>query len=161
MCAFAVVVTACGGTQTSQGTATPSTSPSPSAGGLAPPDLVGTYATTLKTSDYPPSPHPELVDSSSDWTITISNSGAPGGGPALTIRNGKKGPLDTISFSAQGKELLLHRVACPSNENASYEEMYSYQLTGSMLTFSTIRDQCSDHVLQTILTSEPWNKTGS
>ena len=61
--------------------------------------LLGTYTMSLTASDLPPSPAPELTDHAEHWTMKITTSGAPAGGPAP---GASAGPI-----------LRTHRVTLP------------------------------------------------
>src|SRR5689334_3497197 len=52
-----------------------------------PATLVGRYTTTLRRSDLPADPPPELTHGSSTWHLTVAPSGGIGNGPAVTIAN--------------------------------------------------------------------------
>ena len=83
------------------------------------------------------------------------------GGRAFSISNAKLGELQTSAFGVQGTDILLHNEECAAGGTERfYENEYSYTLAGKTLTFTTVKNQCRDHVAQTILTSEPWTKTG-
>ena len=75
-------------------------------------DLVGTYAMTLKPSDVPPNPPPELTDRAEKWTLKVANSGHPNGGRAFTIINDQLGKLESSNFGVVGDRILLHKEEC-------------------------------------------------
>src|SRR4051794_27086208 len=98
-----VVVAACGGGGDS------SSSTAGASGGPPPANLVGTYKTTLKSSDLPPNPPPELTDGSNSWTIKIANKGGVNNGPVLVIANANDrfGTLEGSTLSVAGNTLFL------------------------------------------------------
>jgi hypothetical protein len=151
--ALALLAAACG-----------SSTPSKQAHRGTPSNLLGTYTATLKASDLPAKPPPELTDGSRTWKRAIADSGGVGGGRAFTIANASAGPgesLESSSFGVQGNSIVLHDEECDSSGTAAlYENTYSYELTGRTLEFKTISNHCNDRVAQTILTSEPWKRTG-
>ena len=126
-----------------------------------PPALVGTYTTALKKSDLPPNPPPELTNHAKRWQLRIATTGGPAGGPAFTIINPSPtlGALESPSLSVTGSTVALHREECAAN-NSTVDSFYTYKLSGKQLTFTTVKNGCADKVAETILTSEPWLKTG-
>jgi hypothetical protein len=125
----------------------------------APSELLGTYTTTLKQSDLPANPPPELTDGTPKWELTIANSGGIDDGPVFGIAKAKLGSLEGPSFSVSGDRITLHREECDASGDARfYENEYSFELKGKSLTFSEIKNRCPDKVALTILTSRPWTK---
>ena len=121
--------------------------------------LVGTYTTTLKKSDLPPNPAPELTNHAKRWQLRIATTGGPAGGPAFTIVNPTLGPLESPTVGVTGSTVALHKEECAAN-NSTVDSFYSYTLSGKQLTFKTVKNGCSDKVAETIITSEPWVKSG-
>jgi hypothetical protein len=154
--ALALLIAACGSSSSSK---TTRPHPPSTAVAHAPSNLLGTYTTTLKRSDLPTKPPPALTFGSRTWKLTIANSGGVNGGDAFRIANATRGELEDSPFSVQGNDVLLHNEACDAS-NKLLDNEYSYKLAGQTLTFTTIKNQCSDQVARTILTSEPWRKTG-
>jgi hypothetical protein len=139
-----------------------STRPNPPSPGLAraPSSLLGTYTTTLKPSDLPPKPRPELTQGSRTWKLTIANSGGINGGDAFRIANASLGEFEDSLFTVRRNAILLHNEECEAGNTATLlDNSYSYKLVGQTLTFRTIKNRCSDQVSRTILTSEAWRKT--
>jgi hypothetical protein len=156
--ALALLLAACGSSKP--------TRPSPPSGGAAqvPSSLLGKYTTKLKRSDLPGKPPPELTEGSRTWKLTIAHSGGVNGRPTFTITNAHApfGPLESSPFSVQGNDILLHNEECDARNSATLlDNEYSYKLSGQTLIFKTVKNQCSDQVAQTILTSEPWRRTAS
>jgi hypothetical protein len=129
-------------------------------GGL-PPELVGTYETTLEKGDLPSDPPPELVDGGLDWKLTIATSGGPGDGPVLVIDSASEfGNLEAPALRIDGDRLLLDDEEC--FEDGSYvfhDNEYRWSLEGSTLKLIPIVNDCEDEIALTILASRPWTKT--
>jgi hypothetical protein len=125
----------------------------------APSELLGTYTTTLKQSDLPPNPPPELTDGPPKWELTIANSGGLDDGPVFGIANAKLGSLEGPSFSVRGDRITLHREECAAGGDARfYENEYRFKRAGKTLTLTDVKNSCPDKVALTILTSRPWTK---
>src|SRR4051794_26198768 len=119
------------------------TSSAPAAAeGPPPPALVGTYTTTLKKSDLPPNPAPELTNHAERWQLRISTTGGPAGGAAFTILNPKLGALESPTVGVTGSTVALHKEECASS---TVDSFYSYTLRGKQLTFRTVKNGCSDN----------------
>jgi hypothetical protein len=127
--------------------------------GTPPAELLGAYTMTLVEADLPDSPPPELADGLGAWELTIANAGGPDDGPVLTLVHSKLGNLESPSLRVDGDRLLLNDEECAAGGTlASYDNAYRWVLTGSTLTITTITNECSDRVAETILTSHPWTK---
>jgi hypothetical protein len=151
---FAVI--GCGSDDPSTTTTAPAKAAVSAAAGL-----VGTYTTRLKASDLPPNPPPELTDGSTEWKLTIATTGGIDNGPVFAIANGERGSLENPSFSVEGDRVLLHREECAAGGQPHfYENEYRYRSSANTLTFTKVKNLCPDEVALTILTSEPWTKTG-
>jgi hypothetical protein len=151
-----VTVMATGACGSDGGSDTGSSAPAVQA--RAPAKLLGTYTTKLKPSDLPANAPDELTHSSMDWKLTIANSGGVDNGPVFAIANGTGGSLENPSFGVKGDLVLLHREECAAGPKPFYDNQYRYKLSGKTLTLSKVKNQCSDQVALTILTSEPWTK---
>ena len=126
-----------------------------------PAQLVGTYTTTLEAGDIPENPAPELKNAAGEWELVIATSGAPDGGPALAINHPEEGNLEAPGLTVDGDQLLLEDEECaagPDGSYAFYDNAYRWTLDGSTLTLATVENECSDHVAETILTSNTWTK---
>jgi hypothetical protein len=156
LAASAALLGGCGG---ASGDATHTSAPAARAPAV-PATLVGRYTTTLRRSDLPANPPPELTDGSSTWQLTVARSGGIGNAPAVTIANAKLGVLETSNFAAQGGTVVLHRENCAAaGSQHFYDNRYRYTVSGGTLRFSTVSNGCRDKVAQTILTSRPWHRT--
>ena len=124
-----------------------------------PPELVGSFTTTLKSSDLPADPPAEINDAGMNWTLTIAETGAADGGPVLAIGTDTQGNLESSSLRVEGDKLLIdHEVCAASGSTVSYDNEYLWALEGGTLTISPKVNQCEDDVALTILTSQPWKK---
>jgi hypothetical protein len=117
---------------------------------------------SLKPSDVPRSPPPELTDHAKHWTMKVVTSGGPSGGPALVLINDALGSLEQPDLEVNGSHFVLRHEECASTSGpAPYTYVsseYSWSLVGDELGISTIRIGCPDHVASTLLTAEPWQK---
>jgi hypothetical protein len=128
-----------------------------SANGPAPDELVGSYEVTLRPSDLPPNPPPELTGSP-DWRLEIANSGGPAGGRRFAITN-KRHLLEQSDFGVEGDSIVLKQEECACGPGCGYnfyDNEYRYKLRGKSLSFTTVSNSCPDRVAETILTSRPW-----
>src|SRR3954452_11358293 len=120
--------------------------------------LLGTYTMSLKASDLPPSPAPELLDHAEHWTMKITTSGAATGGPSLELINDARGSLEQPALRVHGHRLVLQHEECAST---SGPEPYTYvksenssSISGRHLRLSAVTVGCPDHVSSTLLTAE-------
>ena len=156
LAAAAALLAGCGGgnreaTRTSAPAARPPAVPA---------TLVGRYTTTLRPSDLPANPPPELAHGSSTWQLTVAPSGGIDNGPAVTISNAELGVLESSNFVAQGGTVLLRREDCTAGgARHFYDNRYRYSVSAGTLRFTTVTNVCDDKVAQTILTSRPWHRT--
>jgi hypothetical protein len=159
--ALAVLVSGCGGSNSSTSAAsTAGASGSTSeSGGTIPAALLGTWTTTLKASDLPANPPPELAGAKK-WQLQIAETGGVDNGPVLSIV-GDLDQLEGPTPQVSGNELkLLHEECAASGTEQFFDNTYSYEIQGDSLRITTVSNQCADHVAETILTSEPWTKKG-
>jgi len=140
----------CGGDENDDEAEAPSTAES-----ALPTELAGTYLMTLKPSDVPTDPPPELTDNAEKWTLEIANTGGPDGGPAFTIINDQLGTLESSRLEVIDDRILLHDEEC-AVAPAPVESEYQWKLSGNTLRFAEMRNGCKDDVVLTLLTSEPW-----
>lgn len=158
LCVVVLAVAACG---SSSSTTSRDPHRPPPATGLPPSTLLGTYTTTIRRSDLPPNPSAELTDGSRTWKLTITNSGGANGRRTFTLANAKLGELESSPLVVHGDKILLHGEECDAGGTQNlYDNEYGYTLVGRTLRFTTVTNRCGDQVARTILTSEPWKKTG-
>ena len=152
----AAMLGGCGG---GGGAATHTSAPAARAAGV-PANLVGRYTTTLRRSDLPANPPPELTHGSATWQLTVARSGGIDNGQAVTIANAKLGVLESSNFAARGGTMLLRHEHCAAaGHQHFYDSRYRYSVSGGTLRFTTVSNGCEDKVAQTILTSRPWHRT--
>ena len=141
--AWALLLAGCGGSSSTEES--------------VPPELVGTYSATLEQSDVPANAPPELE--AGEWELVIATEGAADGGPVLAINHPVEGNLEGPGLTVDGDRLLLEDEECAEGTGyAFYDNEYNWELTGSTLTLSTVKNDCRDRVAETILTSQPWTK---
>jgi len=130
----------------------------------APPDeLVGTYNTTLRTSDVAGNDAPELKAADGNkWILRIGSTGGPDDGPFLAIDVAEGDNLEAPSLRVEGDRLMLNDEECarPGGGYDFYDNEYTWSLDGDNLVIETVKNQCPDRVAETILTSRPWTKSG-
>jgi hypothetical protein len=159
----ALSASACGGSGTpTAGTATSAgTGSEASTSGAIPPDLLGTWATTLKAADIPANAPEELKNAATKWQLVIAQTGGTDNGPVLSIVNPELGQLEGPTLQVQGNELKLLQEECAASGDVQFfDNTYSYQVQDGTLRITTVDNQCADRVAETILTSEPWTKQG-
>jgi len=140
--ALALALSGCGGSDSEEG---------------VPPELVGTYTTTLEEGDIPPNSAPELEPG--EWNLVIATTGAADGGPVLAIKHPEKGLLEGPGLRVDGDHVLLEDEECAQDTGyVFYDNEYSWTLEGSTLTLATVKNDCPDRVAETILTSNSWTK---
>ena len=70
-----------------------------------------------------------------------------------------RGSLEVPGLAVDGDRFLLEDEECAEETGyAFYDNEYDWELTGSTLTLSTVKNDCPDRVAETILTSQPWTK---
>ena len=125
-----------------------------------PAELVGTYTTTLQPGDITSTAPPDLK--SGEWKLVIATSGGLDDGPGLTIRpSTQEGSFEAPGLAVDGDTLLLKNEECNLENGGGavfYDNEYGWQLDGSTLTLTTVKNQCPDRVAETVLTSQPWTK---
>jgi hypothetical protein len=150
-----LVMSACGGGDNSSKSSAMATT-------AVPETLLGTYTMSLKASDLPPSPPPELTDQAEHWTMKITTSGAANEGPALELINDALGSLEQPALRVHGDRLVLQHEECASTSGpAPYtfvKSEYSWSIVGRHLRLSAVTVGCPDHVSSTLLTAEPWTR---
>jgi hypothetical protein len=118
------------------------------------------YTTTLRRSDLPANPPPELTHGSSTSRLTVARSGGIDNGPAVMIANAELGVLESSNFAVQGATVLLRRENCAAAGNQRFcDNRYRYTVSRGTLRVTTVSNGCKDKVAQTILTSRPWHRT--
>ena len=57
-----------------------------------------------------------------------------------------------------GDTLVLEDEECAATGTTTFNNEYTWELSGSTLTLTTVKNDCPDRVAETILTSHPWAK---
>jgi hypothetical protein len=144
VCAVAVLALAgCGGGSESEG--------------AIPAELVGTYTTTLDDGDIPANAPPELE--AGRWELAIGQLEGADAGSYLAIDHPTEGTLEEPGLTIDGDVLKLKNEECAQTTGyAFYDNEYRFELAGSTLTLTTVKNDCPDRVAETILTSNAWTK---
>jgi len=155
-----LVVSGCGGSESSAPTATGAGGTATSEGSI-PAELLGTWTTNLKKADLPAEVPPELANAATKWQLEIAKTGGTDNGPVLSIVNPDLGQLEGPTLEVAGDRLRLLQEECAAGGDTQFfDNEYSYEVQGDTLTISVVKNQCADRVAETILTSEPWTKAG-
>jgi hypothetical protein len=157
-----LAVSGCGDASSGKPTAA---SPTPTALAKAaeppPAELLGTYATALRSADVPADAPPELAGQHA-WLVKISPDGGVDGGPSLAIVRPPSDTLEIAKLSVSGDTLTLSDEECaPSEPSGKYTfvtSSYRWKLGGTTLRLTAVKKGCPDEVAETILTSRPWKK---
>ena len=127
-----------------------------------PEQLIGTWKTTLAPKDIPAGAPPELTDGGREWELVIAETGAPDGGPVLSIASAEEGHLEGPALEVEDDRLLLKQEECAAGGTTKfYDNEYAYKVSGETLTITTVSNQCADRVAETILTSQSWRKASN
>jgi hypothetical protein len=122
-----------------------------------PPELVGTYTTTLAKSDIPANAAPELE--AGPWELAIGELEGADAGSFLAIDHPSEGTLEEPGLTVDGDVLTLEDEECAQTTGSVfYDNEYRWTLSGSTLTLTTVKNDCPDKVAEAILTSQPWTK---
>jgi hypothetical protein len=151
----AVTLVGCGGDEAATPTATPA------AKDAGPPaELLGTYTTRLKSTDVP-SPAPPELDGQYRWTLRITKDGGPDDKPALTIVRTPDDVLESSAMAATGDVLKLTGEECAQKSGDTIvSSSYRWKREGDSLRLTVVQHGCADKVAETILTAEPWKRSG-
>src|SRR3954451_1746534 len=153
--ALALAGLGCGGDdESSSATTTPQAVVPP------PAELLGTYTTTLKRSDVPDPAPPEL-DGQYRWTLRITKDGGPDNKPALTIVKPPDDVLESSPMAVTGDQLELTGEECAQTMGDSIvTSSYTWKAEGDSLRLTAVKRGCADKVSETILSAEPWKRSG-
>ncbi len=154
--ALALAAAGCGGDDTAS---SPSTAGTPQAVAPPPAALLGTYTTTLKRSDVP-KPAPPEIGGQYRWTLRITKDGGLDNKPALTIVKPPDEVLESSVLSVTGDQLTLTREECAPAGDKLVSSSYTWKAEGDSLRLTAVKHGCSDKIAETILSSEPWKRTG-
>ena len=122
-----------------------------------PAELAGTYVTTLEDADIPSDGPPELE--AGRWELAIGELEGGDAGSYLAINHPTEGTLEEPGLTVDGDVLQLNDEECAQPSGyVFYDNEYRWELSGSTLTLTTVKNDCPDRVAETILTSQPWTK---
>jgi hypothetical protein len=139
---LALALSGCGGSDSEEG---------------VPSELAGTYVTTLEDEDVPADAPPELE--AGRWELAIGELEGADAGSFLAIDHPTHGTLEEPGLTIDGDVLKLNDEECAQTTGyAFYDNEYRFELSGSTLTLTTVKNDCPDRVAETILTSQPWTK---
>jgi hypothetical protein len=155
--AFALVPTACGGSDKPAVTTTarPAAPEKPAA---IPRELMGTWKTKLRTGDVPAKFH-----LASPFSVTISPSGGVDGAPSLTLADSRE-PIEgeTSTPVVNGDTITLRHEGClvEGSGYRFYDNVYRYAMSGGRLSFTVVKNACKDGLAEDILTTRPFTRSG-
>lgn len=139
---LALALSGCGGSDSEEG---------------VPSELSGTYFTTLEDEDLPANAPPELE--AGRWELAIGELEGADAGSFLAINHPTEGTLEEPVLTVDGDVLKLENEECAQQTGYTfYDNEYRWELSGSTLTLTTVKNDCPDRVAETILTSRPWTK---
>jgi hypothetical protein len=157
--ALALAGLGCGGDD-EKASSSASATTAPQAVALPPAALLGTYTTTLKRSDVPDPAPPEL-DGQYRWTLRITKDGGPDDKPALTIVKPPDDVLESSAMAVTGDKLELSGEECAQTVGDSIvSSSYTWKAEGDSLRLTAVKHGCADKVAETILSAEPWKRSG-
>jgi hypothetical protein len=157
--ALALAGLGCGGGD-EKASSSPSSTQTPQAVTPPPAALLGTYSTTLKRSDVP-TPAPPELDGQYRWTLRITKDGGPHDEPALTIVKPPDDVLESSPMAVDGDELKLTGEECAQQMGDSLvTSSYTWKADGDVLRLTPVKHGCADKVAETILSAEPWKRSG-
>jgi hypothetical protein len=157
--ALALAALGCGGDDENAPSSSAATT-TPQAVAPPPAALLGTYTTTLKRSDVPDPAPPEL-DGQYRWTLRITKDGGPDDKPALTIVKPPDDVLESSAMAATGDKLELSGEECAQTMGDSIvSSSYTWKAEGDTLRLTAVKRGCADKVAETILSAEPWKRSG-
>lgn len=157
--ALALAGLGCGGGDDKASSSSSATS-TPQAVAPPPAELLGTYTTTLKRSDIPDPAPPEL-DGQYRWALRITQDGGPDDKPALTIVKPPDDVLESSPMAVTGDLLKLTGEECAQTMSGSpVSSSYTWKAEGGSLRLTAVKHGCADKVAETILSAEPWKRSG-
>jgi len=158
--ALALAGLGCGGDDEKASSSSSAATTTPQAVAPPPAELLGTYTTTLKRSDVPEPAPPEL-DGQYRWTLRITKDGGPDDKPALTIVKPPDDVLESSPMAVTGDTLKLSGEECAASMSGTgVTSSYTWKAEGDSLRLTTVKHGCADKVAETILSAEPWKRSG-
>ena len=156
--ALALAGLGCGGGDDKTASSSSATT-TPQAVAPPPAELLGTYTTTLKRSDVPDPAPPEL-DGQYRWTLRITKDGGPDDKPALTIVKPPDDVLESSAMAVTGDKLELTGGVRETMGDSIVSSSYTWKAEGDGLRLTAVKHGCADKVAETILSAEPWKRSG-
>ena len=155
--ALALAPAACGGSgEPASTTTTVARAPAAKAPKI-PPELLGTWSTTLREGDIPA--HFAL---NNPFSVRITRDGGVDGAPAFAIADGKEtieGEVSTPVFD--GDTVTLRQEGC-FTDGVGYrfhDNVYRYALSGDTLRFTVVRNACKDRFAERVLTTRTFRRS--
>jgi hypothetical protein len=154
--ALALTVAACGGSGESASTTT-TVARAPAAHPRVPPEMLGTWSTTLRKGDIP-----AKFALDNPFTVRITRDGGIDNAPAFTIADGKEtleGEVSTPVFA--GDTVTLKQEGC-FTDGVGYrfhDNVYRYALSGDTLRFTVVRNACKDRFAERVLTTRTFRRS--
>jgi hypothetical protein len=154
--ALALAPAACGGSGEPAATTTVARPPAAKAPKI-PPDLLGTWSTTLRTGEIPPQ-----FNLDNPFSVRITKDGGVDGAPAFAIADGTEtieGEVSTPVFA--GNTVTLKQEGC-FTDGVGYrfhDNVYRYTLSGDTLRFAVVRNACKDRFAERVLTTRAFRRT--
>src|SRR3954447_1154822 len=157
--ALALAGLGCGGDDEKASSSSAATT-TPQAVAPPPAALLGTYTTTLKRSDVPDPAPPEL-DGQYRWTLRITKGGAPDARRPRTIVKPPDDGLESSAMAVTGDKLAVTGEECAETMGDSIvSSSYTWKAEGDSLRLTAVKHGCADKVAETILSAEPWKRSG-
>jgi hypothetical protein len=154
--ALALVPAACGGSGDKAATTTTVARAPAAKAPQIPPELLGTWSTTLRKGDIPPKFHLD-----NPFTVRITKSGGVDGAPAFTIADGSEALEGETSVPVfAGDTVTLKQEGC-FTDGVGYrfhDNVYRYALSGDTLRFVVVRNACRDRFAERILTTRTFRR---
>jgi hypothetical protein len=151
----ALAPAACGGSD-EPSAATGGSRPAAATPAALPDELVGTWITTLRKADAPPK-----LALRNPFRVIIARDGGIDDGPSFTIADSEEaleGETSTPRFD--GDTITLRGEGC-FVEGVGYrfhDNVYRYELSGEKLTFTVVKNACTDRHAESILTSRAFKR---
>jgi len=155
--ALALTVAACGGSGESASTTTTVGRTPAAKAPKIPPELLGTWSTTLREGDIP-----AQFALNNPFSVRITRDGGVDNAPAFTIADGSEtleGEVSTPVFD--GDTVTLRQEGCFTDGVGYrfYDNVYRYTISGDTLRFTVVKNACKDHWSESILTSGPFKRS--
>ena len=155
--ALALTPAACGGSgEPASTTTTVARAPAAKAPNV-PPELLGTWSTTLRRGDIP-----AKFALDNPFTVRITRDGGVDGAPAFAIADGTEtieGEVSTPAFD--GDTVTLRQEGC-FTDGVGYrfhDNVYRYALSGDTLRFTVVRNACPDRFAERVLTTRTFRRS--